>query len=464
MSIFGLNYGGPSAAIINQDRLVLAGGGGVPDVVAASRTGQWLDFSTTEVVNGETVPTPDSGFWFQQTSARGNRFHALLQQQGMLIFGNIGEASIPPGAFTAAETSIRENSWLGSDTGRTPIIAGNLVVFLQKDGEDVRGMAWNEQQLKYLAPSLLTLSGDVFERARDMTYQPSSGRRGDTVYVMDASDGGNMAVLLLRIQSDTAGHAAPAWSRWRTAGKVIGGAAPLGEAVFVVERNGQTALETLAPVGDRLDCQAVLGAADTLPAWMAGLDSRTLQAYTGEEHDEVGPYPDPFVVTAGGVPVKAALDDDGVPRAAVGNERIDEGRIRIGLGYERILETVQFVKRTQTGTSGRVRPCRIIDAAVDFVLPAEAQGAVTVFGDETAEATRPPEEWLNLDAVVFTVVPYSRRGRPRKLRYQRPKKPSSGRIFNIRYPCRLGWRDRIAVELRSDRHVEIAGIAYRAAG
>ena len=42
--------------------------------------------------------------------------------------------------------------------------------------------------------------------------------------------------------------------------------------------------------------------------------------------------------------------------------------LRVGAWYDRTLETVQFVKRTQTGTSGRVRPARILDVVVDYVL------------------------------------------------------------------------------------------------
>ena len=428
--IFGFDYGGASCAIVHQDRLVLAGGGAVPDVVAASKTGEWQDFAVTV---GEGVPAANAGFWFQQVSARGNRFHALLQQQGLLLLGDVGESSVPPGPFTAAETSIRENSWLGSDTGRTPVIAGNLVVFLQKDGEDIRGLAWNEQQLKYLAPSLLTLAGNVFERARDMTYQGSAGRRGDTVYVID--EDGTLAVLLLRVGDDV-----PAWSRWQTSGRVIGASAPLGEVVFIVERNGVAALETLAPTGERLDCEVELAPGATLPDWMEGLDGEVLAIRVlGDDTETDGP--EAFTIT-NGRPVATGLDQ--------------QATMKVGLRYERVLETVQFVKRTQTGTSGRVRPARIIDAAVDFVITAEEEAAID------ARGRAPPEVWQRLKTATFTIVPYSRRGKKRSRPGKEPRM-ASGRIYSVRYPCRLGWRDRIAVELRSDRHVEIAGVAYRAA-
>ena len=421
--IFGIDYGGPRAAIVHQDRLVVLGGGAVPDVLAASKTGEWLNFDT-----GGAQATAANGFWFQQVSARGNQFHAVLQQQGLLVFGDVGESAIPPGTFTAAEVEIRENSTVGSDLGRQPVIAGNLVVFLQREGEDVRAIAWNEQQLKYLAPSLLTLSGNVFRKGRDLAYRPSGGRRGDTVYVID--EDGSLAVLLLRVGGGTREDDVPAWSRWTTDGRVIGAAGPLGEMVFIVERNGRVGLELLAPIGERWDAAwRVEGPVDELPAmpaWMAGAEGLSYRMHSTD---------------AEGRPVESDLQT--LPSS------VGEGEVlEVGLRYARVVETTQFVKRTQTGTSGRVRPCRMVDAAVDFVVEGEDI-------DHT--------ELLNVQDVTFTVVPYSRRGRRRSLN-GRPPKHASNRIYVMRYPARLGWRDRLAVELRSTRHVEIAGVAYRAAG
>ena len=420
--IFGIDFGGPAAAVVHQDRLVLAGGGAVPDVVATSRTGQWLDFDT-----GGADATEAHGFWFQQVSARGNRFHAILQQQGLLIFGDVGESAIPPGPFTAEGVEVRENSTIGSDIGRPPVIAGNLVVFIQSGGRDCRGIAWNEQQLKYLAPSLLTLSGNVFTKARDITYRPSSGRRGDTVYVID--EDGTLAVLLLRVGAGVREDDMPAWSRWETTGKVLGAAAPLGQACFIVERAGHVGLEVLAPEGeDRLDAAWRVDDEDNLgsmPAWMADASGLVYRIHSMDED---------------GNPV--TNDVDTLPTSLAADEVLE-----VGLPYTRALETTQFVKQTQTGTSGRVRPARIVDAAVDFVLPGE---------------TASPDDTERLREVIFTIIPYSRRGRRRRLN-GKPPRNMSGRIYTVRYPSRLGWRDRVAIELTSERHVDIVGVAYRAA-
>ena len=177
-----------------------------------------------------------------------------------------------------------------------------------------------------------------------------------------------------------------------------------------------------------------------MPAWMAGAEGLAYRIHRQVRMTE----DEPFMMTEEDVDVlPTSLRWDDSPQR--------DGQVRetleIGLPYARLVETVQFVKRTQTGTSGRVRPARIIDAAVDFVLPSESADA---------------RETLNLRDVTFTVVPYSLRGRRRSLA-GKPPRTASGRIYSVRYPARLGWRDRIAIELRSTRHVEIAGVAYRAA-
>ena len=186
--------------------------------------------------------TAADGFFVAQASGRGNRFHALLQQEGLFVLGDTGESVVPADAFTAERVQVRENSWFGSDVGRQPVIAGGLVIFVQAGGDDIRGIAWTEAQRKYLAASMLQVAGDVFGRAVDMTFQRSTGRHGDTVFVV--GEDGDMGVMLLSV-----GAPHPAWARWSTpGGKVVGGAAPLGVAAWLVERDGKIAVET--PVDD----------------------------------------------------------------------------------------------------------------------------------------------------------------------------------------------------------------------
>lgn len=238
-AFYGPDFGGPRAAALHQGRLVLVGSAVIPDLMVASRTGVQTDFRLTTQVGQEQIARPTDGFWFDQRTARNNPFHAVLQQEGMFLLGSQGESTIPAAPFTALTTEIRENSWYGSERGRTPVIAAGLVVFIQNGGKDVRGINWNELQRKYEAQSLLTLAGKVFERAVDMTFVPSEGQSADTVYVVDET--GDVAVLTL-----SGGQIPIAWSQWNTeGGQVQAAAAPGGHLMLLVERDGRTSLEVL---------------------------------------------------------------------------------------------------------------------------------------------------------------------------------------------------------------------------
>ena len=239
--IYGADFGGPRAAALHQGRLVLVGSPLIDDLVVASRTDDQSDFSLTREVNGRQVATPADGFWFEQRTAQNNPFHAILQQEGAFLFGALGESTIPAGPFTAATVEIRENSTYGSERGIMPIVAGQLVIFVQQGGQDIRGVNWNEIQRKYLAESLLTLAGPVFTRALDMAFVPSEGQSADRVFVVD--ENGSLAVLHL-----SGGEAPIAWSQWETpGGKVQSVAAPGGSLMILVQRGDAVRIETLDP-------------------------------------------------------------------------------------------------------------------------------------------------------------------------------------------------------------------------
>ena len=382
--IFGYENGGPSAGLLYQDRLVLAGalaGGAVGGgVLAASKTGNWDDFrlhGTRRNQDGSDTPllaTPADGFWAQEASARGNAYHALLAQQGLFVFGSAAETVVPAGPFTATQVQLRENSWLGSDPGRKPVIAGSLAVFLQRGGHDLRGFHWSEREAKYPAPSLTAWCGQVFRKALDLVYRQSSGRRGDTVMIVD--ENGDIAIALFRV-----GEQMPAWSRWSTEGKVRALTAPQGAVAALVERNGHLRLERLADELDdghinRDDCEVVFNHKDfnaKLPDWMEGLagglttrnDIRPLRLrWYEKEGDGVGEYYEhtkPWSVSSD----RRSVNDDGTSLDPPGGQSLE---MRIGLKYERVLETTQFVRRTAAGSQARLRPQRILDTVIDFVF------------------------------------------------------------------------------------------------
>lgn len=545
--LIGIDLGGAYAGAVHQDRLVLIGSSAISDLVLASKIGgDRTDFrlastdatraraavpSATPPVTarlayagGEAVVDPENppvdengdardftatdsdGFWFQQTSSRSNTFHATIQQEGLFIFGDLGEANVPAGPFNANEVVIRENSWYGTEIGRTVLIVGGLIVFIQKGGHDIRGVNWSEQDRKYVAPSLLTLSGNLFDRAVDMSFAPSRDRRSDTIYLVGESDNevlnGQLAVMLLR-------HQEPfyAWSRWHTEGRIIGGASPLGNRCFLVERNGVVGLETLdTDETDSLDAAVVVSTAaapardgggayiryQRLPREAQYLDGLTDLDGLEFWHIDKGEPPfeqgrgtvtvterseierrnelqvaddEPVLRVDNGLVQERYLDEAGElawRRLPVPNQDLDafaDGRVSgvLGFGYTRSVETLPFVARKQTGTSTRLRPARVMEVVTDMILPAGLQIPVGV--DRSVL-----EQLLRIGETTVSLVSVSRgRGREREIRRApRLRRLDTSQIVSCRYGGRAGFRDRLAVKVESTRHIVLAGLAYRA--
>ena len=237
--IIGVSYGGAHTGIVYQDRLVLAGTEAVGDIVLASRNGNQVDFRLTRTVDGEQIATDKDGFWFEQSTSIGNTFVAMLQRDGLFMFGDRAEARIAEGAFTASTVRIEESSWYGSETGKDPVIVDANVIFLQAGAKDVRLFHWTEAADQYEAHSLRVMAGDVFKRAIDMVFVRSGDEQGDTLYILD--EDGHIAVCVLRKTPPNV-----AWSIWKFDGVKIHALGELnGQLLVAAERNGILKLETV---------------------------------------------------------------------------------------------------------------------------------------------------------------------------------------------------------------------------
>ena len=415
-TLYGPELGGPYTGAVYQNRLVLAGSAVVSDLMVVSQVQtrwepdpQGDTFPTfrqgaraddgTGALDPETV-TAETGFWFQQVSGRNNTFHAIVQQEGMFIFGDLGEAVIPAGPFQAGEVSIRVNSEYGSDRGRLPLIISGQVIFIQEGGADVRGFRFDEIQRKYIAPSLITKAGQPFQRARDLTFTPSQGPKGDTLYIPDDAGEGDMAVAVLKPDTDYP----IAWSCWRTDGRFLGGAAPLGNQVFLVERDGVVGIE----------------------------------------------FPDPEA----GTPQERHLDASSFEPAGFelkeGDTRtvrdLPDGSHEVGRSFERIVETLPFVARSQSGTRRSVTRSRIMQVALDMV-PYPGVSAT-----QRTENDRVPND------VRLKVGKKDKTMRP-KLGEQ-----VTGDHIQLRYGGRSGWRYRSSIRFTFTEPLQIAGLSYMATG
>ena len=124
--------------------------------------------------------------------------------------------------------------------------------------------------------------------------------------------------------------------------------------------------------------------------------------------------------------------------------------VEVGLGYNRVVETLPFVARKATGTSSRIRKMRIMDVSVDFTVEPALYESDLDAEDVLAE----------LDAVL-TIIPPPRKRAPKARRAKRVYRDTDA-IMRVHFKSRGGWRDRVAFRIESDKHVAIAGLAYRA--
>ena len=457
-ALVGIDFGGPRAAALQQNRLLLVGSTAVPDLLLASKSGAWTDYSlTSDDGTGTQVATESDGFWVEQVSARSNSFHAVAQQEGLFLFGDIGEATVPAGPLTGAQIQIRENSWFGSEIGRLPVIVRGLVCFLQAGRRDVRAIRWTEQERKYEAPSLRELAGNVFWQAVEMAWGRSRASEGDSLYIVD--DRGIAAVCTLR-------QSAPetAWSRWAFGSGFAVGCANAGqrEVFLVVRPDGSISVEapeTRTPQGDALIDLAFTVTPtrepQTIPYYLTGVPisvSWRLDRGAGVpvEWEQSGVV----LLQPGGLDWTVSIDpDDGQPvftaedRGQVLRERIvtqetafqaEQERadipsnwpIRLGHRYTAVFETLPFAARTQTGTRRGVTRSRIFGAYLDF------------------ERSAPRELSVN-----------GRLLQPRENRSNMTDRVESFRIGPSR-----GWRRRTTLNIRMYTACQVAGLFYRASG
>ena len=204
-----------------------------------------------------------------------------------------------------------------------------------------------------------------------------------------------------------------AWSRWRTEGQVIAGTAPLGNLTFLVERDGVVGIEIPDPAagtpGERhLDASTVTEWGATEPATPEG---QVTVPHTRGEGDEA------------------------------------ETRYETGYEFERVVETLPFVARSQSGTRRSVTRSRIIAVSLDCVP----------YRDIAPNETPGPENRVPTD-VRIKVGRSDKRATPRKGKGDTP------RLARLRFGGRSGWRYRSSLRFTFREPVQIAGLEYLATG
>lgn len=165
LGAWGTKQGFPACCGFNEERLFFAGSLTSPLSVWGSRTG---DFE-----NMTPGTSDDSAVEYTIASSRVNGFKWIMQDRGMLL-GTAGAEFILDGGgnpLSPSNVQAKIQTTYGSNDV-TPIKAGNMTIFTQRQGRKLRSLSYSFQSDAYAAPNLTLLSEHITESGVvDMAYQ-----------------------------------------------------------------------------------------------------------------------------------------------------------------------------------------------------------------------------------------------------------------------------------------------------
>lgn len=232
----GVN-GYPCAVAFFEERLFFAGTAKKPQTIWGSKTNDWNNF-----LDGAK---DDDAISFTLASDTVNQIEWLVQHDNLIIGTSDSEwtlgASNKEEALTASNFHCVRQSVYGS-AGIAARMAGEVVLFVQRQGRKVREFCYSYEKDGFVSPDLTILAdhvteGGIVETA--LTQQP------DTVLWCLLS-GGTIAALTYERDQEVC-----AWQRIVTAGTIqtiCAAPGTNGDRLFwIVVRNGKRMIEEMAP-------------------------------------------------------------------------------------------------------------------------------------------------------------------------------------------------------------------------
>lgn len=197
----------PGLVAFHQQRLILASPRLRPQTWHASRTGSYEDFSKSKPLKD------DDALEFTLASGRIDVIQWVAAFGDLLIGTAGGEykaIGADQGVITPKSLNIREQSYWGS-TRLRPLIIGNSVLHVQRQGSRVRDLAYSLERDGYAGNDLSVLASHLFDNhtIRQWDYQQSPGSR-----IFCVRDDGMLLALTYMKEHDIWG-----WTRITTPGK-----------------------------------------------------------------------------------------------------------------------------------------------------------------------------------------------------------------------------------------------------
>lgn len=231
------NYSGfPAAVVLHEQRLIFAGTASEPQKLWASITGDFRNFEQTGF---------DDGSWqYELATQEGNAIRWVASQTGLII-GTAGDEWLMEGGekgITPTNAQAKRQSAYGSDPVQ-PILAGSVVLFVQRGGLSLLEYVYDFQQAGYIAPELTQMVEHLTrEGIRSMALQ----RAPWPVLWAVTGDGQLLACTYARASEVIAWAPQPVEGMVESVSVVYGQRGYADEVWLAVQRNGNRRLERFA--------------------------------------------------------------------------------------------------------------------------------------------------------------------------------------------------------------------------
>ena len=224
---FSPRRGWPVSVVFHQNRLVIGGSRALPDRLWLSRSGAYFDFDPGEGLDDEAIAFP-------LLADQANAVRAVVSGRQLLVFTSGAEWTVSGEPLTPASIQLRRQTRIGSPADRAvrPLDVEGAVLFLARNGRELREFLFADAELAWRAQDLALLANHLFAAPVEMGWDETARR---LLVVM--GDGSIAALTLWRAGG------VHAWTRLETDG-AFRSVAVAGRAAFaLVERGGSFAVE-----------------------------------------------------------------------------------------------------------------------------------------------------------------------------------------------------------------------------
>lgn len=222
--------GWPKTGTFYQNRLVIGGTKELPEIIALSAIGEYLDFDEGKGEDDEAIAEIIK-------SDRANIIKHVLHSTNLILFTSSGEWSTPP--FTDKPTTPTNTYFIQQAehgiAASPPVVVNDVIIYVDKGGKIVRALSYNVQAGKYTgqnisvtAPHLINNPISACEFENPSVYDGS--------YYLLVNGDGTLAILQLIAEQNI-----NAWTLSTTDGYFRAVTSSDSEVYFIVERviNGQ---------------------------------------------------------------------------------------------------------------------------------------------------------------------------------------------------------------------------------